>query len=170
MDFQYQTLSSFDRVPCLFLTAPLAPIRSIVVLAYSYTYTINDYNTKNPTCLLSFSKMLSMITLLLIATQATLLSPSRFLVSAAIFDAGEFITELLEGYETVLFFSAQTAGLCHTRDVLNTPCCRIKLAKSITQECHYSSAANNVSYGPCGYIYHVKVGIISAVQQLYSTE
>lgn len=46
MDFQYQTLFSFETVPCLFLTTPLARIRSIVVLAYSYMYTINYYNTK----------------------------------------------------------------------------------------------------------------------------
>lgn len=126
--------------------------------------------TQKNTCLLSFSKMLSVITLLLISTQAALLSPLGFLISATVFDPGEFIPELLEGNETFLFFSTQTAGLCHMRNVLNTPCCRINLAKSITQECHYSWAANNISYGPFSYISHVKVDVISAVQQFYSTE
>lgn len=83
--------------------------------------------------------MLSMITLLLISTQATLLSPLGFLISATVFDTGEFITELLGGYETVLLFSAQTVGLCQMRNVLSAPaCCHIKLTKSIMQECRYS--------------------------------
>lgn len=96
-------------------------------------------NKNQNTCLLSFSKMLSMITLLLISTQATLLSPLGFLISATVFDTGEFITELLGGYETVLLFSAQTVGLCQMRNVLSAPaCCHIKLTKSIMQECRYS--------------------------------
>lgn len=88
MDFQYQALFSFDRVPCLFLTTPLACIRSIVVLAYSYTTLLMTITQKN-TCLLSFSKTLSMIIQLLIYTQATLLSPLGFLTSDSSFDNGD---------------------------------------------------------------------------------
>lgn len=77
--------------------------------------------------------MLSMITLLLISTQATLLSPSGFLIAACIFDTGEFITELLEGYKTVLFFSAQTAGLCHMRKCTQHSC--LLLCKVHKKQC-----------------------------------
>lgn len=79
MDFRYRTLSSFDRVPCLFLTALLACIRSIVVLAYNYTYTINDCNTKKYMLAFFFKNVVCDYI-------ATYLHTSRFIISFGVSD------------------------------------------------------------------------------------
>lgn len=84
MNFQYQILPSFDRAPCLFLTAPLARIRSIVVLAYSDTYTINDYNTKQYMLAFFFKNVVYDYI-------ATYLHTSHFIISLGVSDFCQYL-------------------------------------------------------------------------------
>lgn len=105
--------------------------------------------------------------LLLISTQATLLSLSGFQISATICDTGEFITKLLDWATRLFFFSTQTTNLCHMMDVQTLLRVAVWSTESTVQECCNSDAASNTSHGPFSYTYCVKVDIIPTLQSIF---